>query len=188
MHVITLNPPVNRRQPVPEMPNRAPLAADTFAEDLIAILPNLRRFALSLSRAPDVADDLVQVTVERALMARDRYDPAARLDAWCFRILKNAWIDMTRRTRIRGVTVDVHDTPEAAVTQGTETEDRLMLDATLAAMATLSDEHREVLTLVCFEEMSYAEAAEVIGVPKGTVMSRLARARAALADKLGING
>nr|MCU0906594.1 RNA polymerase sigma factor [Paracoccaceae bacterium] len=86
-----------------------PPSSDTFADDLIALLPNLRRFALSLGRASDVADDLVQVTVERALLARDRYDPAARLDAWCFRILKNAWIDMTRRTRIRGVTVDVHD-------------------------------------------------------------------------------
>nr|MCU0908769.1 RNA polymerase sigma factor [Paracoccaceae bacterium] len=112
----------------------------------------------------------------------------ARLDAWCFRILKNAWIDMTRRTRIRGVTVDVHDTPEAAVTSGTETEDRLMVDQVLTAMEDLSDDHREVLTLVCLEEMSYAEAAEVIGVPKGTVMSRLARARAALAEKLGIDG
>lgn len=170
------------------MPPAATRAADTFADDLIAILPNLRRFALSLSRASDVADDLVQVTVERALLARDRYDPAARLDAWCFRILRNAWIDMTRRARIRGVTVDVHDTPEAAVTSGTETLDRLMLDEVLGAMAGLSDDHREVLTLVCLEEMSYAEAAEVIGVPKGTVMSRLARARAALAEKLGING
>jgi RNA polymerase sigma-70 factor (ECF subfamily) len=165
------------------MPSPAP---DSFADDLIALLPNLRRFALSLARAGDVADDLVQITVERALMARDRYDPAARLDAWCFRILKNAWIDMTRRTRIRGVSVDVHDTPEAAVTSGTESEDRLMVDQVLGAMAGLSDDHREVLTLVCLEEMSYAEAAEVIGVPKGTVMSRLARARAALAEKLGI--
>jgi RNA polymerase sigma-70 factor (ECF subfamily) len=68
---------------------------DSFADDLIAILPNLRRHALSLARAGDVADDLVQITVERALMARDRYDPTARLDAWTFRILRNAWIDMT---------------------------------------------------------------------------------------------
>jgi RNA polymerase sigma-70 factor (ECF subfamily) len=160
--------------------------ADTFTDDLIALLPNLRRFALSLARTSDVADDLVQVTVERALLARDRYDPAARLDAWCFRILKNAWIDMTRRTRIRGVSVDVHETPEAAVTAGTETMDRLMLDQVLTAMAELSEDHREVLTLVCLEDMSYAEAAEVIGVPKGTVMSRLARARAALAERLGM--
>lgn len=159
---------------------------DTFAEDLIAILPNLRRFALSLARAPDVADDLVQITVERALLARDRVDPAMRLDAWAFRILKNAWIDMTRRNRIRGVSVDVHETPEAIVTEGNETMDRLMLDQVLTAMADLSEDHREVLTLVCLDDMSYAEAAEVIGVPKGTVMSRLARARAALAERLGM--
>jgi RNA polymerase sigma-70 factor (ECF subfamily) len=159
---------------------------DSFAEDLMAILPNLRRFALSLARAGDVADDLVQITVERALLARDRYDPTARLDAWTFRILKNAWIDMTRRARIRGVTVDIHDTPEAAVTDGGETERRLMVGSVLAAMANLSEDHREVLTLICLEEMSYAEAAAVMGVPRGTVMSRLARARAALAGRLGI--
>lgn len=161
---------------------------DDFETDLVAALPRLRRFALSLCRRGDVADDLGQTTVERAVASRAQYDPATRLDPWLFRILRNAWIDMTRRTATRGTEIDVGDAPEAAVIDGDRvTEARLMLRQTEAAIATLPVDQREVLLLVCFEEMSYAEAAEVLGVPKGTVMSRLSRARVALADKLGIS-
>jgi RNA polymerase sigma-70 factor (ECF subfamily) len=161
---------------------------DTFERDLVAALPKLRRYALSLCRRGDLADDLVQVTVERALVARDRHDPATRLDPWLFRILRNAWIDMARRTATRGTEIDVHDAPDAAVVDGPRvTENALMLKQTQAALAALSPEQREVIVLVCFEEMSYAEAAEVLGIPAGTVMSRLARGRIALAEKLGID-
>lgn len=160
---------------------------DSFETELIALLPNLRRFALSLCRRGDLADDLVQITVEKALAARDRRGPDLRLDAWTFRILRNAWIDMTRRNRTRGTEIDVADAPESATVDGADvTESRLMLGATEAAMAELPAGQREVLLLVAYEDLSYAEAAEVLGVPKGTVMSRLARARAALAEKLGI--
>jgi RNA polymerase sigma-70 factor, ECF subfamily len=160
---------------------------DSFSEALIGLLPNLRRFALSLCRKADLADDLVQITAERALAARDRFDPATRMDAWLFRILRNAWIDQVRRTATQGQTVDVHEMPEAVVVDGpAQTEAILMLRRTEAAMATLPDDQREVMMLVCVDELSYREAAEVIGVPIGTVMSRLARARLALAEKLGI--
>lgn len=160
---------------------------DRFSEDLIALLPNLRRFALSLCRRGDVADDLVQITAERALAARDRFDPATRLDAWLFRILRNAWIDDLRRTATRGTTLDIADVPDAAVVDGPRgTEALLMLRRTEAAMAELPEEQREVMMLVCVDELSYREAAEVIGIPIGTVMSRLARARLALAERLGI--
>lgn len=160
---------------------------DRFSEDLIALLPNLRRFALSLCRRSDLADDLVQLTAERAFAARERFDPATRLDAWLFRILRNAWIDQARRNTTQGVTVDIADAPEAAVFDGVrQTEAVLMLRRTEAAMAELPEEQREVMMLVCVDELSYREAAEVIGVPIGTVMSRLARARIALSQKLGI--
>ena len=86
---------------------------DSFVEDVVALLPNLKRFALSLCRRPDVADDLVQITAERAFRARHQFDPATRLEAWLFRILRNAWIDMLRRDRTRGETVDIHDSPQA---------------------------------------------------------------------------
>lgn len=161
---------------------------DAFERDLLATLPKLRRFALSLCRRGDVADDLVQTTVERAVAGRNRFDPATRLEPWLFRILRNAWIDQTRRTATRGTEIDVADAPEAATVDGPRvTESVLMLQKTEAALATLPADQREVIVLVCIEEMSYAEAAEVLGIPKGTVMSRLARGRAALAQKLGIS-
>ncbi|MEE4121115.1 MAG: RNA polymerase sigma factor [Paracoccaceae bacterium] len=160
---------------------------DDFDRQLVAALPVLRRYAISLCRRPDMADDLVQIAVERAVAARDRFDPATRLEPWLFRILRNAWIDAGRRQATRGMEVDVHDMPEAAVHDGARAvEAALMLRQTEAALATLPEEQRDVIELVCFEELSYAEAAEVLGIPKGTVMSRLARGRVALAAKLGI--
>ncbi|WP_333712197.1 RNA polymerase sigma factor [Yoonia sp.] len=160
---------------------------DEFEQDIIAALPSLRRFALSLCRNGDIADDLVQTTVERAIASRDRYDTSTRVEPWLFRILRNAWIDMSRRKLTRGVEIDVTDTPEAAVVDGARTiEAVLMLQKTDEALATLPADQREIIVLVCFEELSYAEAAEVLGIPKGTVMSRLARARTALAERLGI--
>jgi RNA polymerase sigma-70 factor (ECF subfamily) len=129
----------------------------------------------------------VQITAERAFAARDRFDPATRLDAWLFRILRNAWIDHARRERTRGETVDIADMPGASMTDGPrETEAHLMLQRTRAAMDELPVEQREVMLLVCVEELSYREAAEVLDIPIGTVMSRLARARLALAAKMGI--
>jgi len=162
------------------------MAAD-FEADLLARLPVLRRFALSLCRNPDTADDLVQITVEKAILGRASFDPATRLDAWLFRILRNAWIDMTRRHRTRGTEIDVGDIPEVATVDGRRlTEARLMLDAAARALESLPVEQREVLILVCYEELSYAEAAQVLGIPVGTVMSRLSRGRIALAEKLGM--
>jgi len=160
---------------------------DDFETELVAALPVLRRFALSLCRRPDMADDLVQTTVERAVAARDRFDPATRLQPWLFRILRNAWIDAGRRQATRGTEIDVADMPEAAVQDGARaSEAAVMLRQTEAALATLPAEQREVIVLVCFEELTYAEAAEVLGIPRGTVMSRLARGRVALAAKMGL--
>ncbi|MGN7868762.1 RNA polymerase sigma factor [Paracoccus sp. 22332] len=158
-----------------------------FGEALIRLLPNLRRYAMSLARRPDLADDLVQTTVERAIRAADSHDPAARLEPWLFRITRNAFIDMTRRQRTEGVQVDVFDMPEALADDGDRAvEARLMLRATQDAMQALPPEQSEILHLICIEELSYAEAAAVLDIPKGTVMSRLSRARLALAEKLGI--
>lgn len=161
--------------------------SDRFTEDLIALLPNLRRFALSLCRRADLADDLVQITAERALGARDRFDPATRLDAWLLRILRNAWIDHTRRGAVRGEMIDIDDAPDAATVDGEEVAmNRLALSEAEAAIAELPLEQRVVILLVCVEDLSYKEVAEVLGIPIGTVMSRLSRARIAVAQKLGI--
>ncbi|WP_208349443.1 RNA polymerase sigma factor [Pseudaestuariivita rosea] len=162
--------------------------SDHFADDIIAFLPNLRRFALSLCRNANTADDLVQVTVERAFRARDQFDPTTRLDAWLFRILRNAWIDMVRRQTTQGTEIDIDDAPDARVIDGVQTvETSLMLKSARAAMQSLPDDQRDVMMLICVEELSYKEASAVLGVPVGTVMSRLSRARIAVAKKLGIN-
>ena len=158
-----------------------------FGEAMIRLLPNLRRYAMSLARRADLADDLVQTTVERAIRASASYDPAARLEPWLFRITRNAFIDVTRRQRTQGVEVDVFDIPEALPDDNDRAvEARLMLRATQDAMKTLPPEQAEILHLICIEELSYAEAAAVLDIPKGTVMSRLSRARLALSDRLGI--
>ena len=143
---------------------------DPFERGLIAALPAL------------------QTTVERALKARDRHDPSTRLDPWLFRILRNAWIDAARRTVTRGEEIDIFDTPGAAKVDGAHAvETALTLRETEAALATLPVEQRAVIHLVCYEDLTYAEAADVLGLPVGTVMSRLARGRLALARKLGID-
>lgn len=159
-----------------------------FETALIAALPRLRRYALSLCRRSDVADDLVQTAVERAVANRDRHDPETELLPWMMRILRNAWIDQTRRAATRGTELDVTEMPEMASFDGERAlEARLALRETEAALATLPEDQQEILRLVCIEELSYTEAAVVLGIPKGTVMSRLSRARVALARKLGIS-
>lgn len=162
---------------------------DHFVEEVVDLLPNLKRFALSLCRKGDVAEELVQITAERAFRARAQFDPATRLEAWLFRILRNAWIDMLRRDATRGEVIDIHDAPQAdPVDSAAQADDRLMLASVRAAMRDLPEDQRAVLHLVCVEGLSYAETANALDIPKGTVMSRLSRARLALAKKVGIDG
>lgn len=157
---------------------------DPFCGLLIEKLPNLRRYALSLCRKGDVADDLVQSTVERALRARDSYDPTSRIEAWLFRILRNAWIDILRKNRVRGQEVAIETAPEFADEDGHRGEARLMVASVMTAVSRLPEAQREVVLLVSVEGLSYAETAEVLDIPKGTVMSRLCRARSTLAGLL----
>lgn len=159
-----------------------------FESELISNLPKLRRYALSLCRTPDLADDLVQTAVERAVAAKDRFDIHTSLVAWLFRVLRNAWIDHVRWVGTRGTELDIFEIPEAAIHDGDRAlEAHMTLRDTETAMATLPRDQQEILRLVCFEELSYSETADILNVPKGTVMSRLSRARIALAEKLGIN-
>ena len=162
---------------------------EEFGRELIALLPNLRRFALSLCRSADIADDLVQLTCQKALANQAAFQPGTRMDAWLFRILRNSWIDMARRRKSEGPAVDIDEVYDLPARAGSDAaENRLMLDRTLKAVDKLPEEQREVLLLVCVEELSYREAAEIIDRPIGTVMSRLARARKHIAGELGING
>lgn len=161
---------------------------DTMGPMLIAFLPTMRRFALSLTRSADAADDLVQAACERALVNAASFSPGSRFDAWMFRIIRNLWIDRLRRARTRAA-VPVEEGEAVAGADGAAlAEARLELSDTAAAILRLPDDQREVLTLVCVEGLSYAQAAEVMGTPVGTVMSRLARARVRLAALLQEKG
>ncbi|MAN99375.1 RNA polymerase sigma factor [uncultured Roseovarius sp.] len=161
---------------------------DKFTEDVVVLLPALKRFALSLCRRGDLAEDLVQITAERAFRARDRFDAATHLQPWLFRILRNAWIDTLRRDATRGEVVDIHESPQPdPIDSAAQTDDRLTLNAVCAAMGHLPEDQRMVLHLVCIEGLSYAETASTLDIPQGTVMSRLSRARLALAKSVGID-
>ncbi len=150
--------------------------------EIVALLPRLRRFAWSLTGSRDEGDDLVQAACLKALGALDQYQPGTRLDAWMFRILRTGWIDRARWRARRPSTSDP-ETLEAISDGGLgaqAAEARLTLARVRAAMDGLAPEQREVLALVAIEGLSYREAAEVLGIPIGTVMSRLGRARARL--------
>lgn len=163
--------------------------ADEFGQQLIALLPNLRRFAVSLCKSRDIADDLVQTTCEKALANRQSYQPGTRMDAWLFRILRNAWIDRVRRNKTEGPATNIEDAHYLIGQDGAAvTEARLTLNETANSIAGLPDDQREVLLLVCVESLSYREASEILDVPIGTVMSRLARARKKIVEDMGIDG
>lgn len=154
---------------------------DDIGYRIVALLPRLRGLARTLARSPDAADDLVQATCEKALRHGDSWTPGTKLDSWLFRIMRNHWIDTVRRMRPE-VAVDAEEIAGElpSVSGPRVVEGRLMLTEVRRIADALPDEQRTVLMLVCVEELSYRETAEMLDVPIGTVMSRLARARAAL--------
>jgi RNA polymerase sigma-70 factor (ECF subfamily) len=158
----------------------------SFEEELAALLPRLRRFAHALSRNSVDADDLTQMTVERALRSRNQWRPGTRLDSWAYRIMRNLWID-TARARSRREKVEAP--PEEAESRGTDT--RQAMDAAvdlkrvMEAMERLADEQREIVALILIEGFGYREVSEMLGLPIGTVSSRLVRGRTALLALLG---
>lgn len=159
--------------------------ATDVRHEMIAMLPRLRRFARALARSREDADDLVQAACERGLRAIDSWEPGSRLDSWMFRILRNLWIDQLRRRKHEVVSDLSEDGAEIAGEDGRRVaEGRLELAAVRTAIGTLPEQQRDVLVLVCIEDLSYREAAEVLDVPVGTVMSRLARGRLALSAAL----
>lgn len=158
----------------------------SFEDQLTATLPRLRRFAHALSRDRADADDLTQMTIERALQSRVQWQAGTRIDAWAYRIMRNLWID-TMRSRTRKAKVEVP--PEDAETIGHDPRDGIEagidLKRAMAAMERLPDEQREVVALILVEGFGYRETAEMLGLPIGTVSSRLVRGRNALLAMFG---
>lgn len=157
-----------------------------FEDQLSGLLPRLRRFAHALSRNSADADDLTQATIERALRSRGQWQPGTKLDSWCYRIMRNLWIDTARAAARRtareapeeeglNVGVDPRGAMDAAVD----------LQGIMAAMAQLPDEQREIVALILIEGFGYREVSEMLGLPIGTVSSRLVRGRTALLAMVG---
>jgi len=145
----------------------------TERDQVVVHIPRLRRYARALVGDPGAADDLVQDTLERALGKFHLWKPGTDLRAWLFTIMHNVFVNHVRRRRELGVLDD----------EALERPVRDSQDGTLAlrdlqrGLERLPADQREVLLLVVLEDMSYQEAATALGVPIGTVMSRLSRAR-----------
>jgi RNA polymerase sigma-70 factor, ECF subfamily len=157
-------------------------ALERIRDEIVQLLPRLRRFARTIARNAHDADDLVQITVERALGRFEQLRPDSRLESWMFSIMRNAWIDEVR-SRVRSERVFAPE--EAGMNVGTP-HDAAQVDALAiqAALERLPDEQRMAVGLVLVEGLSYKEAAQVMEVPIGTLTSRLARAREALMGML----
>ena len=157
---------------------------DGFEDGLLAMLPRLRRFAAGLARNLPEADDLCQMTIERALRSRGQWQAGTRLDSWTYRIMRNIWIDEGRaKTRRMQTFVDAEAGLDVGAAGGQEA--RVELSDVDRALAKLPDEQREAVLLVMVEGYSYKEAAEIVGCPVGTLNSRLVRGRDALMGLLG---
>ena len=156
----------------------------TLKQDLIALLPRLRRFAFTIARSAADADDLVQEACIRALTRQDQWNPAQPLDRWVFRILRNVWIDEVRKRQVRTGQGQI-PAEDASELISVETGEARFAERELHKKITeMPDELGLVVLVVSVEGYSYKEAAELLDIPVGTVMSRLHRARKQLAQDM----
>jgi RNA polymerase sigma-70 factor (ECF subfamily) len=157
--------------------------SEDLGEQIVGLLPRLRRFARTLTGNVHDADDLVHIAIERALSRSEQLRPDSPVSSWLFGILRNAWIDEARaRNRRNRVFVPEELGESVADPSGHQHADVISVQG---ALARLPDEQREVVGLVLVEGLSYKEAAAIMNVPVGTVTSRLARGRDALQVMLG---
>jgi len=156
----------------------AALAKDQIHSRLVAFLPRLRRFCHGLTGNADLGDDLLQATFERALSRIDQWQAGTNLENWVYKLASNLNIDRLRALRVRGVVVDIEEAFDlAGEDELARMEFRSELDAVNAAMADMPAELRQVIAAVVLAGQSYREAADMMEIPIGTVMSRLTRAR-----------
>ena len=143
------------------------------------MLPRLRRFAAGLAGQTADGDDLCQMTIERALANRGKWQEGSRLDSWMYRIMRNIWID-EQRSRARHAQTFIAEEAGLSVGADGNQEARVELGNIDRVLARLPEEQREAVLLVMVEGFSYKEAAEIVDCPVGTLNSRLVRGRDAL--------
>jgi RNA polymerase sigma-70 factor (ECF subfamily) len=171
------------------VPSGAP-DAPSMGAALVVLLPDLRRRAARLALTPAAADDLVQDTVERALRFSAQYDPGSNLRGWAYQILFSVFITGYRRRRRERRGMELLTLTPSAWTQRSpfaSPETQLSLTpSTTVALDSLPVGFRDVVSLIDLGDHTYREAAEMLAVPLGTVMSRLHRGRRMLAERLGV--
>jgi RNA polymerase sigma-70 factor (ECF subfamily) len=160
------------------------MTADQFKSEMINLLPRLRRFALSLTKSRPDADDLVQDACTNALQKWQQYDPSQPLDRWMFRVVRNLWISEIRKRKVRHGTGQIPAEDAAELRIESNADDALTAQQVLGKVSDLDQQLSEPLMLVCAEGYSYKEASELLGIPIGTVMSRIHRARKLLVSSL----
>lgn len=161
------------------------MTTDSFNDDLSALLPRLWRYAFVLCRDRDRSNDLVQATCERALSRRSQFQPGTRLDAWTFTILQSIWKNDIRRDAIRRGQGFVDPEDAGLVDRRESAEGKIFLSEVLNAVDLLPEAQKSAVYLVYVEGLSYAEAAEALDIPTGTLTSRLVRARIKIAETVG---
>ena len=153
-------------------------------EQMVALLPRLRRFARSLAGDSDSADDLVQMACERSLKRLRQYRDGTRFDSWLYRIVYTQWIDRTRRRQRQAAQAEIFRNRQEMSGTGQSSPGRIVSFMDVKnALGHLPEENKAAIVLVAVEGHTYAEAASVLGVPAGTVASRVARARNMLAEQ-----
>ncbi|MGL4237396.1 sigma-70 family RNA polymerase sigma factor [Tabrizicola sp.] len=155
-----------------------------FRKDLVGLLPRLRRFALTLTRSRDDGDDLVQAACERAILRAGQWQPGTRLDSWLFTMMRNIWVSemRSRRVRLGQGHVDATETDELSTPVGAV--DHIYGNQLIGMVMSLPEGLSACLLLVSVEGHSYQEAADILDIPIGTVMSRMSRARQLMKELL----
>lgn len=167
-----------------------PQQEDDVSAQIVALRPRLVRFAWSLTRDSSAAEDLAQETIARALTSQWRFQPGTNLKAWLFRILRNVHLNMVRGARAHSALVSIEQlVVEANPTMNTDPVaarviERAEMQQIVEAYRTLPPAYALPLYLTAVEELTYAEAAAIIDIPVGTVMSRVYRARRLLISRL----
>lgn len=161
---------------------------NNFENNLLELVPRLKRYATVLAVTPENRDDLLQSTIERALKKQQQWQKGTHLDRWLFTIMSSIWKNEIRSRVVRqghGVSDDVEKLTD--LSSENSNERTFLYEQVFKEVMLLPDNHREAILLVYVEGISYQAAADILDIPLGTLMSRLARARITLAKTFSDN-
>lgn len=146
-------------------------------EELNDVLPALNRFAMSLTRNQEAAEDLVQDSIERALLKSHYYQPGTNFRSWIFTLCRRLFLNQIRKQKTQGVSVELDDSPQSKISAPPAQESACEYREVMAHFDQLPTRDRDVISLIAIEGMKYTEAASQLNTPVGTIRSRLSRAR-----------